>query len=154
MKGREMALIAGLAAAWALSCFPAAADGAGYKSAAERPGKSAEANGLKKIAVLDFAARGGSGKSEAQYAAEKIGLYLSGSGKTALIERPLLKKLLKEAKLASAAGVTGEPAETLKGMLSLDGVVTGTVYADGETLVVLARLLKKEQEVSDECGLY
>jgi len=142
MKNRGLKLIAELAAVCALICSPAVACAAGYKELSARILKCAEINMLKKIAVLEFSARGGAGKSDTEYAAEKIGLYLAGSKKTALIERALLARVLKETQLSSAAGGMGDNAEILKNILSLDAVVTGTVFPDGEKLIVLARVIE------------
>lgn len=134
--------IAGLAAALALVTFPAAACAESYKNLSIQIMKCAEVNALKKIAVLEFTAKGGVGKSDTEYAAEKIGLYLAGSKKTALIERALLERVLKETKLSSAASGMAGKAEILKNMLLLDAVVTGTVFPNGERLTVLARLIE------------
>ncbi|MBU2573757.1 MAG: CsgG/HfaB family protein [Elusimicrobia bacterium] len=141
METRKLKFIAGLAAACALASSPAAAGAAGYKDLSAQILRYAESNALKKIAVLEFTAKGGAGKSDSEYAAEKIGLYLAGSKKTALIERALLARVLKETRLSSAAGGMAGDAEFLKNMLSLDAVVTGTVFPDGEQLKVLARLI-------------
>lgn len=142
MEPRGLKLIAGLAAACALASSPAAAGAAGYKELSARLLRSAETNAVKKIAVLEFSARGGAGKSDTEYAAEKIGLYLAGSKKTALIERALLARVLKETRLSSAAGGLAGEAGILKNVLSLDAVVTGSVFPDGEKLKVLARLIE------------
>lgn len=142
METRKLKLIAGLAAACALVSSPAAAGAGSYKDLSARIIKCAETNELKKIAVLEFSAKGGAGKSDSEYAAEKIGLYLAGSKTTALIERALLERVLKEARLSSSAGGMADMAEFLKNMLSLDAVVTGTVFPDGEKLMVLARLIE------------
>lgn len=135
-------LVAGLAAAFVLLPSPGAAGAGGYENISAQIMKCAEANSLKKIAVLEFSAKGGAGKSDTEYAAEKIGLHLAGSKMTALIERALLEKVLKEARLSSAAGSAGDKAEIVRSMLSLDAVVTGAVFSDGEKLKVLARLIE------------
>jgi len=141
MENTGTKFIAGLAAALALAAAPAGAGAGGYESLSARIIKCAEANSLKKIAVLEFSAKGGAGKNDTDYAAEKIGLNLAGSKKTALIERALLERVLKETRFSSAAGGMADKAETLRNMLSLDAVVTGAVFADGEKLKVLARLI-------------
>ncbi len=141
MENTGLKLIAGLAAACALVSQPAAG-AAGYKGLSARIIECAETNALQKIAVLEFTARGGADKSDTDYAAEKIGLYLAGSKKTALIERALLERVLKETRLSSASGGMADKAGILMNMLSLDAVVTGAVFADGENLKVLARLIE------------
>lgn len=142
MKNTGSKFIAGLAVAGALFSCPAAARAGGYENISSRIIKSAEVNFLKKIAVLEFSAKGGASKSDTDYAAEKIGLNLAGSKKTALIERSLLARVLKETHLSSGAGGMADKAEVLKNMLSLDAVVTGTVFPDGDNLKVLARLIE------------
>lgn len=140
MKHTGLKFFAGLAAALALVSAPAAAGD--YRELSVKIIKCAEANALKKIAVLDFTAKGGVGRNDTEYAAEQIGLHLAGSKKTALIERALLGRVLKETKLSSAAGGIADKAEILKNMLSLDAVVTGAIFTDGEKLKVLARLIE------------
>ncbi|MDO8805122.1 MAG: hypothetical protein Q7R35_11870 [Elusimicrobiota bacterium] len=141
MENKGLKLIAGLTSALALLSSPAAAGADGYRNLSAQIIKCAETNSLKKIAVLAFSAKGGAGRNDTEYAAEKIGLYLAGSKKTALIERTLLERVLKETRLSSAAGGVADKAEILKNALSLDAVVTGVVFADGENLKVLARLI-------------
>lgn len=141
MENKGSGFIAGLAAAFVLVSCPAAVSAEGYRDLSAQIIKCAETNALKKIAVLAFSAKGGAGRNDTDYAAEKIGLYLAGSKKTALIERALLERVLKETRLSSAAAGMADKAEILKNALSLDAVVTGVVFADGENLKVLARLI-------------
>lgn len=132
-------------AALAIACalaFSPAAGAAGYSSISTLIARCAAENSLKKIAVLDFAAKGGTEKSETEYVAEKMGVQLAGSKTVALIERSLLEKVLKETGLSSAAGGDGDRMEVLKNMLSVDAVVTGVVFADGEKLKVFVRLIE------------
>lgn len=103
--------------------------------------KYAQANNINKIAVLDFTAKGGAEKNEAEYVSEKMGTCLAGNEKPALIERALLEKVLKEAKLSSAANGPRDNAKMLQNILSIDAVITGTVFSAGDTLKVLARLI-------------
>lgn len=141
MKTGIKTIFALLAAACAFSASPAAAGAGSYKDLSARIIKFSEANALKKIAVLEFSAKGGAGRTESEYAAEKISLYLAGSKGTALIERALISRVLAELRLSAAAGGAVDEARVLKSMLSLDAVVAGTVFADGGTLKVLARLI-------------
>lgn len=132
-------------AALAIACalaFSPAAGAAGYSSLSASIARCAVENSLKKIAVLDFAAKGGTEKSETEYVAEKMGVQLAGSKTVALIERSLLEKIMKETGLSSAAGGDGDRLEALKNMLSVDAVVTGVVFADGEKLKVFVRLIE------------
>lgn len=130
-----------LAIACALT-VPAAASADGCRDLSLRIARSALENSMRKIAVLDFTSKGGAEKSETAYVAEKMGIHLSGSKTVALIERSLLEKVLKEARLSSSAGGALDKAEILTNILSIDAVVTGTVFADGDKLRVLARLIE------------
>lgn len=141
MKILNPKITAALAIACALA-FSTAARAGGYGSISARIASSALENSLKKIAVLDFAARGGVEKSETEYVAEKMGVQLAGSRTVTLIERSLLEKVMKEAGLSSAAGGDADRLELLKNMLSVDAVVTGVVFADGEKLKVFVRLIE------------
>jgi len=133
-----------MTAALALACalaFPQSSRADGYGALSLRIARSAVEHSVKKIAVLDFSAKGGAEKSETAYVAEKIGVQLAGSRGVSLIERTLLEKVLKEAGLSLGAGGAYDNAETLRSMLSVDAVVTGVVFADGEALRVFARLI-------------
>lgn len=133
-----------LGAALAIACacaFPPFARADAYRALSRSIARCAVENSMRKIAVLDFAAKGGAGKSETAYVAEKMGVQLAGSKEVSIIERALLEKVLKEAGISSAAGGY-DSAEALKNMLSLDAVVTGVVFADGDTLRVFARLIE------------
>jgi len=132
-------------AALAIACaftVPAVASADGCKDLSVRIARSALENSMRKIAVLEFTSKGGAEKSETAYVAEKMGIHLSGSKTVALIERSLLEKVLKEARLSSSAGGALDKAEILRNILSIDAVVTGTVFADGDKLKVLARLIE------------
>lgn len=155
-KTLNLKLTAALAMACALA-FPPAAGADAYRSLSLRIARSAVENSMKKIAVLDFAARGGAGKSETAYVAEKMGVQLAGNKAVSLIERALLEKVLKEAGLSSATGGAYDSTGVLGNMLSLDAVVTGVVFADGDTLRVFARLIEVKTgrvllAVEDEAG--
>ena len=103
--------------------------------------KFANASDIKKISVLDFAARGGVEKNETDYISEKMGSCLAGHKTPALIERALLEKVLKEARLSSSADGEADKAKALGGIFSIDAVVTGTVFAAGGKLKILTRLI-------------
>ena len=139
MKNINLKIAAVLAGALAFA-LPAAGS-EGCRDLSREIIKYAKANNVAKFAVLDFAAKGGAERNEAEYVAEKMGTYLAGNEKPALIERALLEKVLKEAKLSSAVYGPLDNAKMLKDILSIDAVVTGTVFAAGKTLIVLARLI-------------
>ena len=124
----------------ALFVSAAAAGGGGVDlvSAASRISQSARESGVRTVSVLGFTAKGGAGAGEAEYISEKMGVLLSSHGKPDVIERIQLEKVLKEATLSSGAG----GARDLEGMFSVDAVVTGSVFAAGESLKVLVKLIE------------
>ncbi len=111
------------------------------RSAAMEIISSAKANGVNKISVLGFTAKAGVDGNEADYISEKIASYLAGRKKPALIERALLEKVLNEARLSSDAGTNADNSKMLRDIFSIDAVVTGAVYASGDKLKVLTRLI-------------
>ena len=101
----------------------------------------AKANDINKITVLGFAGKDGVQKSETDYISERTAACLAGYKKPALIDRAVLAKALKGTRLSSSAGAAGEKAKMIKVLFSLDAVVTGTVFAAGHKLKVLAKLV-------------
>ena len=101
----------------------------------------AEANDINKISVLGFAGKDGVQKSETDYISERTAACLAGHKKPALIDRALLAKALKGTRLSASAGPDGDKARMIKQIFSIDAVVTGTVFAAGHKLKVLAKLV-------------
>lgn len=143
MKGAGLKILMALAnfCGLLLAVSEAGEASSDVKDAAAAIVNFAKANEINKISVLGFAGKGGVEKSETDYVSEKIGAYLAGHEKPALIERALLEKVLKEARLSSSAGGDGDKAKALREIFSIDAVVTGTVFAAGEKLKVLTRLI-------------
>lgn len=100
-----------------------------------------KANDINKITVLGFTGRDGVQKSETDYISERTAACLAGHKKPALIDRALLAKALKGTRLSSSAGPDGDKARMIKAIFSIDAVVTGTVFAAGHKLKVLAKLV-------------
>lgn len=119
----------------------AAEGSADFKAVSTEIVRFAEANDINKISVLGFTGKDGVEKNETEYISEKMGAYLAGRKKPALIERALLEKVLKEASLSSTAGGAGDKAKMLRDIFSIDAVVTGTVFAAGDKLKILTRLI-------------
>ena len=128
-------------AALALACaflLPALAAGGDCKALGRQILEFARAKGISRISVLDFTPKGGAERSEADYIAEEIAARLAGQETPALIERAQLEKILKEARLSSIPGIGAD----LAGIFSVDAVVTGTVFAAGEKLKIVAKLIE------------
>jgi len=104
----------------------------------------AKANDINKISVLGFTGKDGVEKNEADYLSKKMGAYLAGHPKPAIIERALLEKILRETKLSASGGAGGDKSKFLKDIFLIDAVVTGTVFAAGKKLKVLTRLIDLE----------
>ncbi len=111
------------------------------KSVADKIARFAETNGINRISVLGFTGKGGAERNETDYITERISAYLAGRAKPALIERALLEKVLKEARLSSSAGGPEYGPKILSDVFSIDAVVTGTVFAAGDKLKILAKLI-------------
>jgi len=126
------------ALAFPVETFGAASD---YKNIAAEIVKYAKVNGVNKMAVLGFRTKSGTKKNEAEYVSEKISTYLAGNKKPALIERALIGKVLNEAKLSSAANDPLDKAKMLQDIFSIDAIVTGTIFASGKKLKIIARLI-------------
>lgn len=140
MKGAGLILFAALA----LFCgamLPAGAGAEDCDKAAEEIVRYARANGVARISVLGFTAKTGVDRSEADYFSEKLGACLAGREKPALIERALLERVLKESRLSSSAGADADKSRPLADIFVVDAVVTGTVFAAGNRLKILTRLI-------------
>ncbi|MDA8243323.1 MAG: hypothetical protein M0025_04295 [Elusimicrobia bacterium] len=135
MKLVTFFLSAALAASAAALLPDAVRAGGGCSSLAGELGDAAADSGMKRIAVLGFAAKAGAGGEEGDFISERIAAELARRGEPALIERSQLAAVLKEAR--SSAETPGD----LDGIFSVDGVVTGSVFASGDKLKVLAKLI-------------
>lgn len=102
----------------------------------------AQANDINRISVLGFAGKDGVEKNETDYISERTAACLAGHKKPALIDRALISKALKGTRLSSPAGADGDKAKMIRDIFSLDAVVTGTVFAAGNKLKVLTKLIE------------
>jgi len=127
----------------ALLVFSASLSGAaGYGEISKKLIAGAKAGGAARIGVLQFSAKGGAVKAEAEYAGEKIEESLAVKGAPELVERASLQKILREARLARTADGGPAAADGLRAMLSVDAVVTGAVFPSGGKLKIFARLVE------------
>ncbi len=133
MKGRGLKIFIALAIFCGASPLGAAAGegGGDCKGVSARIVNFSVAHDINRISVLGFAGKDGVEKNETDYISERIGACLAGHEKPTLIERALLEKALKEAGLSSLAA----------DFLSIEAVVTGTVFAAGNKLKILTRLI-------------
>lgn len=143
MKSAGMMLLAvlGFVYGWPSASLAAAGEGAAYSSLSARITAYARANGVKKLVVADFTPRGGASAPEAEYAAEKIGGLLAGAAAPVLVERDYLKNIMRELSASTAAAGSAYGEKMRQELQSVDGVVAGSVFAEGERAMVLVRLL-------------
>lgn len=109
-----------------------------YKNLSEEIARAAAENAVRRVAVLAFEGRGGAGRNEGAFVTEQVSAALSATKKVSLIERALLENVLRETRLASAAGGGG----AYKEMFSVDAVVAGIIFPDGEKLKVFIKLIE------------
>ncbi|HCC46786.1 MAG TPA: hypothetical protein DEQ38_01515 [Elusimicrobia bacterium] len=134
------------AAAGALLLLCATASGAdnAYARLSNSIAEAAKAGGVEKLAVLDFSAKAGTERGEAEYVSEKIASGLAGRKRPALIERSALETLIKEARRASAVSGADADKAALRELFAVDAVVTGSVFSAGSRLKIIAKLIEVE----------
>lgn len=107
-----------------LAPAPARADG--YQDLADGVAAAARKAGVKRVAVMGFDAIGGSGSQGASAVAERLVIQLAGRDELQVVERTLLDRVLKEAKLAQTGAVDARGAQTLR-VLGVDAIVSGSL---------------------------
>lgn len=118
---------------------PARADG--YQDLADGVAAAARKAGVKRVAVMGFDSIGGSGTQGASAVAERLVIQLAGRGELEVIERTLLDRVLKEAKLAQTGAVDSRGAQTLR-VLGVDAIVSGSLIRKSARKVeVIVRLI-------------
>ena len=103
--------------------------------------------GVKKIAVLPFEAIDGSNLDEGREISEKMTTRFVRLRKIAVIERPLLKKVLDEQALSDTGAINPDQIKAIGRIASVDAIITGSYESDGETLTIDARLINTETGV-------
>ncbi|HNW44457.1 MAG TPA: hypothetical protein PKI19_08125 [Elusimicrobiales bacterium] len=126
---------------WARPASAASDGSAAYSGLAARVAAYARTGNIQKIVVADFAARGGASSAAAEYVSEKISAALVNGAGPALVEREYIKKIMREVR-ASTAAAGAAYREKLAGELgSVDAVVTGSVFAAGDEVRIMLRLV-------------
>ncbi len=103
--------------------------------------------GVKKIAVLPFEAIDGSNLNEGREISEKMTTRFVRLRKIAVVERPLLKKVLDEQALSDTGAINPDQIKAIGRIASVDAIITGSYESDGETLTIDARLINTETGV-------
>ena len=101
----------------------------------------ANANGIGKIVIGDFAAGAGVEKGEAEHISGEVAAQLADNKKPELIDRAFFERVLRQARAAGAATLSPGMKKQFQGLLSVDAVLTGAVRAAGGRLEVLASLV-------------
>jgi curli biogenesis system outer membrane secretion channel CsgG len=147
MKNTNLKTAATFAMACALAlpmCQAASGIGAGdevYRNLSMQIVTYANTRNINKIIMTGFAAGDGAEKGEAEYISAKITAQLGVQTTPVLIEKSFFEKVLLEARASSAANSSPDRRKTLRDLLSVDAVVTGTVQAAGGKLKIQARLV-------------
>jgi TolB-like protein len=112
-----------------------------YKKMARELSKSALANGIKNIAISNFATEGFSTDNKNNYVTDKLTQYLTNEKKLNILERSQMEKVLKEIKSTSIRSSQYNSAEKISELLQAEAIVTGTVYEDFLTTKVMVKLV-------------
>lgn len=113
-----------VAALLALMTLSAAADD--YQALADKVAAAAHKTGVKRVAVLGFETIGGSDGQGASAVTERLVNQLAGRDELQVVERTLLDRVLKEAKLTQSGAVDARGAQTMR-LLGVDAIVSGTL---------------------------
>ena len=125
-----------------LLCAPGAQARADeYAGLAKKLAGAALGLGVGRVAVLGFSPKGAASQEEADFIAERISSRLCSTGKVQVVERALIEKVLGERRLMVGLQPEGGWVSGLSGLLSADAAVSGTVYAEGDRVRVIAKLI-------------
>lgn len=139
-----LGLIPAAVGALLLLCATASGADTAYGRLADSIAEAARKGGVERLAVLDFSAKAGTERGEAEYVSEKIASGLAGRKRPALIERSALETLIKEARRSSAASGADADKAALREIFSVDAVVAGSVFSTGSRLKIIAKLIEVE----------
>jgi TolB-like protein len=149
MNKRELigtALKAVASLALLLTSSPARA-GNGFKAMAKELSKDAKRAGIERVAILPFVSADGGSSSGGWNISEKLTTQVVNNSRIQVVERSLLKKLFEEHHLGQT-GVLEQPLlKKLGKVFAVEGIITGSFVASGESVVVQARLINIETGV-------
>lgn len=96
------------------------------------------------VAVFSFDIPGEKDHSYADYVAEKLTHELVNTGKLSVLERSRLKKVLREQSLGQSGFIDSSTAAKIGKILSVEGVITGTIHRYNGKVEILARVISSE----------
>ncbi len=104
--------------------------------------QEAQANSIKRVAVMEFAAIDGEESPEGKLFAERIISILINDGSLNVIERSRIDKVLEEQKLQASGIIDSSTAKGIGEVLGVDAVLMGTVARLEDKSEVNSRLVK------------
>lgn len=99
------------------------------------------------VAVFGFEMIGRKDKSYSRYATEKLTNELVEAGRLSVIERSQIDKLLKEQNFTHSGMVDASMAAKIGKILSVEGVIIGTISVTGSQVELMARVVQSETAV-------
>ncbi|MBI4655807.1 MAG: hypothetical protein HY746_03555 [Elusimicrobia bacterium] len=115
-----------------------------YKSMAKEFGEISKNKGFKKVAVVGFLNKNDVSREETEYISDKLTTQLVRTEKLQVVERQLLSKIAEEKKLALSGLTADEKRNKIGEILSVDAIISGSVFSEGENLKIMAKLINIE----------
>jgi TolB-like protein len=118
-----------------------------FKKMAEKLSTVATDLNKKTVAVYGFEMIGRKDDSYAKYATEKLTHELVESGKLLIIERSKINKVLSEQQLSMTGIVDADMAAKIGKILSVEGVIIGSITVSEDEVELIARIVQSESAV-------
>jgi TolB-like protein len=115
-----------------------------FKGMAKELARSAQRQGIARVAVLPFEPVDSSSSREGWTIAEKLTTQLVRAGQVKAVERSLLRKILDEQSLSRTGLLESAATKRLGAVFSVDGIITGSFVTLGNRVAVNARLIDVE----------
>jgi TolB-like protein len=120
---------------------------AAFKNIAEKLSKAKGRMKKGTVAVFGFEMIGRKDDNYSRYATEKLTNELVEVGKLTVIERSQIDKLLREQNFSLSGIVDASQAAKIGKILSVEGVVIGTISVNGNQVELIARIVQSETAV-------
>lgn len=118
-----------------------------FKKMAEKLSAVAADLNKKTVAVYGFEMIGRDKDSYSIYATEKLTHELVETGKLMIIERSRINKLLNEQQLSMSGLINADMAAKIGKILSVEGVVIGSISVRNNEVELIARVIQSESAV-------
>jgi TolB-like protein len=99
------------------------------------------------VAVYGFEVNGRSGDSFAAYSTEKLTHEMVEAGKLKVVERSRIDRLLSEQQFVQTGIVDADSAAKIGKILSVDGVIIGTIRVTDSGIEFIARMIQSESGI-------